>query len=365
MSSEPIQHGGKLLGQGVYGCAFDPPLKCITRKTGTIKTKGGRKVGKITEVADAQIEFGISQVLQKIPNADKYFTLIEEVCSPLSRTKQTEPELKKCNPIKGQMLPSMLQVIMPFAGKPLRLVPHRTKNIQFFTFGQHLLEAGALLLIGGVVHGDLHSMNIMVDSPISAKFIDFGLSWRPEALTLANLPKLYRTFNPSINQEPPELSLINGYVGHINEQVIFDRIQEEKRTLLLLSKIYGVSPKEQIQALKRFVRGSWSFQHANWFSFYSLYWSKIDAWALGSALLTLFVDLAMDPTFEQMNEFKTKGNSALSIIKGLCQIDPSKRLDAAEALELWAPDSRILQEPAVIKWLDEQRRSRLELEKLI
>ena len=365
MSSEVIQQGGKLLGQGVYGCAFDPPLKCVTRKTGIVKTKAGRKVGKITKHTDAQTEFGISQTLQNIPNADKYFTLIEEICTPLSRTKQTEPDLKKCEPIKGQPLPSMLQVIMPFAGKPLRLVPHRTKTIQYFKFGQHILEAGALLLVGGVVHGDLHSMNIMVDSPTTAKFIDFGLAWRPEALTLANLPKLYRTFNPSINQEPPELSMINGYLAQLDEQLIFDRIQEEKRTVLLLSKIYGTSQKQQIQSLKRFVKGSWSFQHRNWFSFYSLYWSKIDAWALGNALLTLFVDLVMDPLFEKTDEFKAKGESSLITIKGLCQMDPSKRLDAAEALVLWAPDSKVLQEPGVVKWLEEKRRIRLELEKLI
>lgn len=365
MSSEVIQKGGKLLGQGVYGCAFDPPLKCVTRKTGIVKIKAGRKVGKITQVADAQTEFGISQILQKIPNANNYFTLIEEICTPLPRTKQTEPDLKKCEPIKGQTLPSMLQVIMPFAGKPLRLVPHRTKTIQYFKFGQHLLEAGTLLLIGAVVHGDLHSMNIMVDSPTSAKFIDFGLAWSPEALTLVNLPKLYRTFNPSINQEPPELSMINGYLEQLDEQLIFDRIQEEKRTLTLLSKIYGTSQKQQIQDLKRFVKGSWSFQHRNWFSFYTLYWSKIDAWALGSALLTLFVDLIMDPTFDTMNDFKTRGESSMITIKGLCQTDPSKRLDAAEALVLWAPDSTILKEPAVVKWLEEKRRIRLELEKLI
>jgi serine/threonine protein kinase len=365
MSSEVIQQGGKLLGQGLYGCAFDPPLKCVTRKTGIVKTKAGRKVGKITQVADAQTEFGISQALQTIPNADKYFTLIEDICTPLSRAKQTEPDLKKCKPIQGVTLPSMLQVIMPFAGRPLRLVPHRTKTIQYFKFGQHLLEAGTLLLVGGVVHGDLHAMNIMVDSPTSAKFIDFGLAWRPEDLSLANLSRLYRTFNPSINQEPPEVSMINGYIAQVDEQLIFDRIQEEKLTITLISKIFGTSKKEQIQALKRFVRGSWSFQHANWFNFYTLYWSKIDAWALGNALLTLFVDLAMDPTFDTTDEFKAKKESSLNTIKELCQSDPSKRLDAAEALALWAPDSLVLQEPAVVKWLDEQRRVRTELEKFI
>lgn len=365
MADTVRQEGGKLLGQGLYGCAFDPPLKCVRRSTGVVKTKAGRKVGKVTRVADAHTEFGISQELQKVPSADKYFTLIEEICTPQSRTKQTEPDLKKCEAIQGKALPSMLQVIMPFAGKPLRLVPHRTQNINYFTFGQHLLEAGTLLLAAGVVHGDLHSMNIMVDSPTTAKFIDFGLAWRPEALTLANLPKLYRQFNPSINQEPPELCVINGLLARYDEPYIFSRIQEEKLTLTLISKMYGTSQKQQIQELKRFIKGSWSFQHENWYSFYKLYWSKIDAWALGNALLTLFVDIGMDPVFEKSDAFKEKSQGALNIIKGLCQVDPSKRLDAAEALSQWAPDSKVLKEPFVVKWLDEQRRIRFELEKLI
>jgi hypothetical protein len=159
--------------------------------------------------------------------------------------------------------------------------------------------------------------------------------------------------------------MINGYLSHLDESFIFDRIQEEKLTLLLISKVFGTSTKQQIHELKRFIRGSRSFQHANWFNFYTLYWSKIDAWALGTALLTLFTDLAMDPLFDTTDEYTIKRNSSLNTIKGLCQMDPSKRLDAAEALAMWAPDSTILQEPAVIKWLDEQRRIRAELEKFI
>ena len=46
--------------------------------------------------------------------------------------------------------------------------------------------------------------------------------------------------------------------------------------------------------------------------------------------------------------------NALNTIKGLCDLDPRTRLDAAEALQLWNPNSVILQEPEVKSWLQKQ-----------
>jgi len=359
------QKGGKLIGQGVYGCAFTPPLECTTLDGHTPEQAG--KVGKITSEDDALMEFGASKRLSTLKDANKYFLLVEQVCVPKPRSEQKEPQLKECVPLEGEELSTKLQLIMPFGGKPLLQVPRTTQSIQYFSLCQHLLEAGTLLLMGRTIHFDLHMMNILCDSPSKARLIDFGLSWSPDTLTDVNVSGLYRMFNPKIAQEPPEVSLLNGLLDEEDSkhrELIYATIQQQKPSVQLVFKVFGVQPSEQMKTLQHFTTTSKSFVNKDWYGFYSLYWSKMDAWALGVLCLALFADLSMDPEFEQSEAYRTKGQSALNTIKGLCAMDPGIRLDAAEALEQWAPDSEVLQAPDVQTWLFSQKQMRRQLEKL-
>lgn len=358
MASDSLQVGGKLLGQGLYGCAFSPPLKCILKKK---YAKNKALVGKITDKMDAQNELFISQTLGSVPGAEKYFAIMYESCAPMPRAQQKEKDIASCEAIKDTRLTDKIQLIMPFGGKPLRLVPHTTKHIQFFELGQHILEAGALLLSKHIVHSDLHSMNILVNSQSTALFIDFGLSWSPDNLTLANLNSLARTFNPAISQEPPEISVLNGVWNNINKEIALRRTAAQKLAFELVARITGVPVESQIRVLRDFVDASVSFQNENWLSFYSLYWSKVDAWALGVIVLTLYADLLMDFKFESLPQFHTMRGAILRVIRGLCNCDPSKRLDAAEALEIWNPQSLVLKNKDVSLWLQKQRKLREQL----
>jgi len=358
------QDGGKLLGQGIYGCAFTPPLECTTVDGHVTKQAG--HVGKITSELDALMEFGSSKRLSTLKDANKYFLLAEQLCVPKPRSKQTEPELKDCEPLKGEQLSTMVQLVMPLGGKPLLQVPHRPQSIHYFSLCQHLLEAGTLLLMGRMVHFDLHMMNILCDSSSRARLIDFGLSWSPENLTSTTVTALYRMFNPRIAQEPPEVSLMNALLdteSSKNIELAYATIQEQKPAIQLMYKVFGIYPNEQIKTLKKFVSTSKCYQAEDWRAFYSLYWSKMDSWALGVLCLKLYVDLSMDPEFEQSEAYKTRGQSVLNTIKGLCAMDPGVRLDAAEALERWAPESEVLKAPDVQTWLYEQKQIRAQLEK--
>jgi hypothetical protein len=358
------QKGGKLLGQGVYGCAFTPPLECTTVAGHTTEQVG--KVGKITSEEDALVEFESSNHLLKLKDSSKYFILVEQVCVPKPRSKQKESQLKECNPLEGEQLSSKLQVIMPLGGKPLLQVPRTVQSIHYFSLCQHLLEAGTLLLMGRTVHFDLHMMNILCDSPSKARLIDFGLSWSPDMLTDVNVSGLYRMFNPKIVQEPPEVALVNGLLDEEaskHTELLYATIQQQKPAIQLLFKVFGIQPAEQMKTLKEFVSRSKTFVAKDWYGFYSLYWSKMDAWALGVLCLALFADLSMDPAFEESESYKANGQSALNTIKGLCAMDPGARLDAAEALERWAPSSEVLQAPDVQGWLFRQKQIRQQLEK--
>ena len=351
------QVGGKLLGQGVYGCAFNPPLNCVIQKKGVSENKK-TKVGKLTWPEYSENEVFISQILKDVPHNKKYFILIENSCVPDVKTKQTEKDLKSCTFTREIDLKETVQLIMPFGGKPLFTVPKNIRNIQFFDLFQHLLEAGALLIKKRVVHNDLHVMNILLDTPTSARIIDFGMAWLPDGLTLANLSGLYRVYNPRIAVEPPEVSYLNGVLEKINPELIFANIHDQKLPLHLVKAVFGIPIEEQIGELKKFIQTSWSMQQENWYSFFKLYWASIDAWGIGISMLTLFVDLTMDPRFEESSVYVEKSVMTLKTLLGMCSCDPGKRLDCVEALKLVAPKSPILQDKDIQAHLLEKEKLR-------
>ncbi len=363
------QDGGKLLGQGVYGCAFSPPLKCVVR---TKNATRGRKVGKIESTQEAQKEFTLSKKLEKIPHAETYFTLLESICTPAPRSQQTESDVSKCEVLqttglKQNLLPGMSQITMPFAGVPLYITPQRVSNMDFFAIGRHLLEAGTLLLTARIVHWDLHMANILVKSRTSVTFIDFGKAWSVDELSLANFKNVLHRFDPRAAQNPPECAVIDGLteVAPPSLQTILYRMRDQNPLFQLIQQLFQIPVETQLATLKRFIESSWSFQEENWFSFYKLYWSKFDAWAIGMNLIVLYVGLLNDPAFERSEEFRRNGNMPLIVSKGLLRFDPGLRMDCAEALAIWAPESPILQLPAVKGWLQEQARIRAQLAKMM
>jgi hypothetical protein len=339
-----MKRGGRLLGEGVYGCAFSPPLLCKG------KTKGKGDVGKILRKGDAVHEYAISQALKQIPFSNEYFVIIDDICDIKPRIKQKNISVNECKPLEGVNTDEVKQVTMPFGGRPLGTLTQNLTVDGFLEIGKKLLEAGTLLLIGGIVHSDIHSLNILVDSDLSVRYIDFGVAWMTMGLTLANVSDLEKVFTPAINSQPPELALMCGLLQKYEYSTILAEIGDLKSVLYLLYKLFGISVEKQIQELEQFVRSSISFRESNWYLFYKLYWSKIDSWAIGCILLTTFV-----------NTVTNDEENILMIIKGLCRIDPGLRLDAAEALEMWAPDSKVLALPEVQEWLKKQKATREQL----
>lgn len=353
------QRGGSLLGQGLYGCAFDPPLKCKTQ-IGVLK---GRKVGKVTSELDADWEMTITEKLRKLRGSEDYFVLLDASCTPKPRSNQKNSSLKDCHPLEGIRLPEMKQVIMPFGGKPLRQVMHSMDAVNYFDLCTHLLEAGAILLMAKVVHTDLHLLNVLVDSKKTLRLIDFGLAWSPDMLTLANLHMLDRVFAPEITQQTPETSVVFGLKEGLDMDLMMAQIEDKKIPLQMIYQLTGRSVESQMDDLRIFFKESRSFREQNWFSFYNLYWSKQDAWAFGAILLSLFIDMSMDPRFEESPEVQHKTQLVLDVCSGLLYMDPGHRLDAIQALAQWEPNSHILQLADVQEWLKKQNQLKAQLER--
>lgn len=360
MEAERKQVGGRLLGQGVYGCAFDPPLNCV------VKSKSGKKkghlIGKITSTRDAQKEWSISGLLQTLPNADQYYVLLEDYCVPAPRAEQKEPGLKDCKPLQKIQMSKTTQITMPYAGKPVFSIPKRQSSLDYFKLVQHLLEAGALLLTVSVVHGDIHTMNLLATSRSMVRIIDFGAGWLPSQVKLDNFQEIYRVFNPAIHQEPPEFSYINGLEDDLPENAVLAEIKTKKPALQLLQKLASLPVATQMKTFQRFLDTSVCYEAHDWLSAFKLYWSKVDSWGIGSTLLMLFSDMILDQAFFDSKEFTKKAPLLLDVLKGMLQMDPGLRLDCAEALEQWAPTSSVLTFPAVKEWLSKVKSIRETLE---
>jgi hypothetical protein len=78
-------------------------------------------------------------------------------------------------------------------------------------------------------------------------------------------------------------------------------------------------------------------------------------------MLTSFTNILYNEGQIDETQFK----NVVGCILGLCSMDPGKRLDAAEALEIFAPNSKILALPEVQAWLKNQREIRKSLENKI
>lgn len=131
-----------------------------------------------------------SEKLRQIPGAENYFVLIEQQCNPAPRSIQSDRDILSCGFVENIQLPSVVQLVMPFGGKSLMETPKRIQNLNFQQVGQRLLEAGALMLVGGVIHRDLHSQNVLIQNPTTPKIIDFGESWLVGDITEANVTGL-------------------------------------------------------------------------------------------------------------------------------------------------------------------------------
>jgi hypothetical protein len=361
------QRGGQKIGEGYYGCVFTPPLKCKSRTHAP--TNKGKMVGKLTEIETADTEVMISAALGKQPSATDYFVLIEDACEPAPREKQTEKNLNDCRLLDDVDFSQTLQITMPLGGKALTYVPWTTKGIDYQGLGQHLLEAGTLMLMAGVVHSDLHTSNILLDTPSKARLIDFGISWRPEGLALNNiLENAIKAFNATISQEPPELATINGLTEGQRLNDILESLRRDKVTVTHLGILFEKPPAEMWDDFRNFLDHSWTFRERSelaFFNFFKLYWSKIDAWSIGVILFGMFAKLIHDPAFEKSLDYQTRGGIFVEVIKGLCTMDPGLRLDCAEALQMWAPESAVLERPEVKEWLEAAAKTRGALAALI
>ena len=354
METVTLQLGGKLIGQGTYGCVFSPPL--LTKKQHHIGRQDMQKVGKITQAIDATTEIQAVNALKKIPNAIDYFLLpdAETVSVPLDPKKQKDPDVANCEAIEKYGFETMLHFKMNRGGPNLRqtLDTFKTsaKAFPIHSFMVHLFEAGSLLTLRRYVHYDIHSGNVLIGKGSMPRLIDFGVAIDIDDLNEKNMEWRWKNYAPFFSAEPPEVTLITAFTEKRNIGVSAREIITQKEGIVDADKLLGMPKEDQLKDLQLFWRESKTIEARDWLGFFRTYWTKFDSWAIGSVCLKVLRRLLVEPDYQKNAEWTKHKVAIVQTLQGLLTVNPYNRLDCLEALAALHPGSAVLEGEGA-KWI--------------
>jgi hypothetical protein len=333
---EPPQHGGKLLGSGVYGCTFEPAPRCAGGNV--FKTVAGLPaVGKVT-YKDASKELSFGRELMTLPLARQYFAVAATECRPAEPI--ADPDTDKCAAIeKATQQGSQLDMlIMPSAGESLdawaKNLPRLATN--FRRIFVHLLEGAIIYQGAGIVHNDIHMGNVLVDELGVARYIDFGLSFKVDAVHSWKDTGMIRTFYPNRASTPPEVHAMRMILNHIDIQTGVRYINQSNSFYEKMERLFPAreSLTQAITDIQAFLRkyGEVVFLHR--------YAKQFDAWRIGIIFWRMWTDLMMWGGFKDTDVYRAR-DTYRRVLGGLTEFNPRKRLTVAAALRLLDPGNRI------------------------
>jgi serine/threonine protein kinase len=345
--------GGKLIGQGTYGCAVAPPLLCKGRARAE---QNESKVGKITIEGDAETELQISKILRESKLWKHYFVLPElNSCEPIQ--KQRSEDWNECRITREVPQNELLQIVSSYGGKSfsslgsINLHPSRFNYVYFF---QHLLEACALMALKGVVHFDLHRANILVDRHGVPRLLDFGMAFSANELSYEIIDNRWKVYDPKYDSEPPEITVATGIRKGIPLDTVVQATIFEKPVFRNYEIIFRESRETLVASLESFCMKSKSFRRKDWLTVFNTYWPGFDSFALAAVLLNVLRTQLTWPEFVNSSAWQEKGDIILDILKRMLNPNPSLRYDCVEALSLFDPQNAVLRNSEA--WLQARRR---------
>ena len=164
--------GGRLIGQGSYGCVFyEPPLKCKDESS-----RNTRKViSKLMNPKDLDEEYSHAEAWKKLDPEQEYYITPVKKCDLDTKDIKPKNEINKCELKKDISKKKLL--FYNFGGKDLeKLIPNPKTYIQLFKGFHNLLEGVAKAHQNNLFHLDIKEPNIVVDDNNKMRLIDFGLS---------------------------------------------------------------------------------------------------------------------------------------------------------------------------------------------
>ena len=325
-------YGGRLAGQGTYGCVFQPTLLC----SGSNPKRDSSKVGKITTKQDAKNELQISAYIHTLPDAHLY-TVVPDIdsCIPQSRSKQSDPGLSNCEFLETMPLERTVQLVLPWGGNPLSKINLKPDVFDYYQCVEDVLAVGAFFVLNDLCHFDIWGQNVLFDRANKPRLIDYGFSFQASKLVQHDLSMRWREIGVDHDTETPEVTLMIGTQHGLQASSLAREVQLSKPAVQRLSAICGLDATQWVHDLVTWTETSQSFQQHDWLTCWKLYWPGFDAWSIGAMLLQILEIQLGQPAFVNDPRWNMRSDDIKRVLTGLCHGSPALRLDAAEALSLW------------------------------
>lgn len=175
--------GAKIIGQGTYGCAVSPSLKCDAN---TPMNYSGA-VSKLMKTTDAQKELAEFMIVARVDPDNKFHLGAPKICAPDTGHEWFRGMVKKCEPVSNAKNSEMSLLILKNGGPDLDVFckKHaesyfksnaRKRLLEMLVEMHTMIAALKTLRDNDIVHYDLKPGNILFNVE-TGKFnmIDFGL----------------------------------------------------------------------------------------------------------------------------------------------------------------------------------------------
>lgn len=332
--------GGKYIDKGNYGCVFSPELKCKGNIEKIDDVSDDLSYSKLILVEDAEDDFSIAKRISMIPLFKNYFVVSEVMCTPAKHQK--EEELSKCNILEENGMSEFKLLKMPNGGTPLHRYRFDLEHFDFMRFVIHLIEAGALLNLFGILHRDLHDKNILVMEDVP-RIIDFNLSVdMKQKISTDNLSDILSfRHGTHYSQVSPDYTLVNAVSKYdLKPSDVIHSIIYNNSVIRIITSILHVQQENMITRLEDFYyknKNKRVYSNGSWCQ---NYWHKHDSWSIGINILLLIKRFL---TWSEFSKILHNCKPILfPVLKRMCAVSPSDRIDCVQALLYLDPNSFII-----------------------
>jgi serine/threonine protein kinase len=353
------QYGGKLVGQGTYGCVFRPMIPC---KGNNERRKG--YVSKVMTKDEAESEYNETKEIDRIDPHGEFHLLGPEMCN-IDKKHHNEPGMDKCKPIKGVNKANIGILQYRDGGTDLHNFLNTVKKDKDMKFEitKKLLRGLRTFFIGldimwknKYIHSDIKLKNMVINpETMICKYIDFGLFTRMD-----NLDNIDFMFTELYFPHPSELLYIKLYNGTqlSPEQfnVVVDNIHskvKKNRTYhtkinnenVFNGNIYDISFTPDKTAFYRNIMRTHTKEQ-----FRQLLCEKIDVHSLGVSLMRLYVNVT-DTLFnlKPSRKYSPIKQAFHSLILSLIEPQFNRRPNGKQAYNLYMKSLWPLIQPTVTK----------------
>jgi hypothetical protein len=334
------QVGGRLLGEGVYGCTFEPAPRCAGGNV--FRTINGLPaVGKVT-VEDPTDEVNIGRAIMGLPLAAQYFALPSTGCVVNREDVKQDPDSGRCDILKeAGFLAKLNMLVMPSAGKSLDRWSANMERAatNFERIFKHLLEGMIIYQNAGYIHNDIHMGNILVDDATVARYIDFGLAFRLADVRTWNDTNMGTRFKPKYIWKPPE---VHAWCMMRNGVRLVDGVRQLKSINPEYQSLETQFPsrKTALAALTEFMERSASVAARDSGAFIQQYAKRFDSWRIGLCMWMIWDDLLRWPGFRD-TPLWSRRDLIRRVLAGLTDFFAPTRWTAEEALRVLDPPNRL------------------------